>query len=96
MGNFKKIGGDFRGEFAVLEFDTLKIACYHGTVPEIVNALIDCKTYDVVLYGHTHESKVETRDGVLAVNPGSVHGLEFTPSIATLDTKTRKVEVIQL
>ncbi len=96
MGNFTKIGGDFRGEFAVLEFDGLTIACYHGTVPEIVNALIDCKTYDVVLYGHTHEAKVETREGVLAINPGSVHGFEFGPTCAMLDTKTKKVDIITL
>jgi hypothetical protein len=97
MGNFKKIGGDFRGEFCVLEFDNLKIVCYHGTVPEIVEALIDCKKYDVVLYGHTHHVHHETRDGVLILNPGSAHGFDGeAPAIATLDTKTRQVEVIEL
>ncbi len=96
-GNFAKIGGDFRGDFAVLEFDGLKIACYHGTVSEITESLIDSKRYDVVLSGHTHVSKVETRDGVLAINPGSAHGFDDEVArVAILDTKTKKTEVIDL
>ena len=94
--NFREIGGDFRWDFCVLEFDGLKIACYHGTVPQITEALINCKTYDVVLTGHTHESHVETRNGVLAINPGSAHGFEKKGSVAILDTKTKRVEVSEL
>jgi hypothetical protein len=97
QGNFAKIGGDFRGEFCVLTFDGLTMACYHGTVPEIVEALIDCKKYDVVLYGHTHKVHHEMRGGVLVLNPGSAHGFDGEPStIATLDTKTKNVEIIEL
>ncbi len=96
MGNFQKISGDFRGEFCVLEFDALKIACYHGTVQEITDALIDCKKYDVVLSGHTHEARQEVRNGVLALNPGSVHGFGKTGTVAVLDTKTKKTEIIEL
>lgn len=97
MGNFQKIGGDFRGEFCVLEFDGLKIACYHGTVPEIVEALIDCKAYQVVLYGHTHKVHQETRNGVLVLNPGSAHGFDGEPAtVATLDTKTKEVKIIEI
>ncbi len=94
--NFKQIGGDFRWEFCVLEFDGLKIACYHGTVPEITEALIRCKKYDVVLSGHTHESSLDTRDGVLALNPGSAHGFERAATVAILDTKTKQAEIITL
>src|SRR3989344_7158187 len=61
--NFGEIGGEFKWEFCVLEYDGLKIACYHGTVPEITEALIHCKKYDVVLFGHTHEPRLETIDG---------------------------------
>lgn len=94
--NFGQIGGDFRGQFTVMEIDGLKIACYHGTIAEITEALIDSKRYDIVLTGHTHDTKVETRNGVLAVNPGSAHGFEKKGSIGILDTKTRKVEIIEL
>ena len=97
QGNFTKIGGDFRGEFCVLEFDGLTMACYHGTVPEIVEALIDCKKYDVVLYGHTHKVHQEMRDGVLVLNPGSAHGFDGEPAtVAILDTQTKAVEIVEL
>ncbi len=97
MGNFQKIGGDFRGEFCVLNFDHLNIACYHGTVPDIVEALIDCKKYDVVLYGHTHKVRQETRDTTLVLNPGSAHGFDGDPAtIALFDTQAKTAEIVEL
>lgn len=94
--NFREIGGDFRWEFCVLTFDDIRFACYHGTVPEITDALIRCKTYDVVLCGHTHEPRHETIDGVIVLNPGSVHGFENKPTAAIFDTTTRKAEVVEV
>lgn len=94
--NFKQIDGDFRWEFCVLEFDGLTIACYHGTVPEITEALIGCKKYDVVLSGHTHESSLATLDGVLALNPGSAHGFGKAGTVALLETTMKKAEIITL
>ncbi len=94
--NFDQIGGDLRGEFCVLEYDGLKIACYHGTEPALTEALIDCKKYDVVLFGHTHEVRHETRNGVIALNPGSAHGFEKPGTVATLDTKTKEVKIVEL
>ncbi len=94
--NFREIGGEFKWEFCVLEFDGLKFACYHGTVPEITDALIGCKKYDVVLCGHTHEPRYETIDGVIVLNPGSVHGFENKPTVAIFDTKTKTAEIVEL
>ncbi|MBI3619276.1 YfcE family phosphodiesterase [Candidatus Peregrinibacteria bacterium] len=94
--NFREIGGDFRWEFCVLECDGLRIACYHGTVPEITEALILCKQYDVVLCGHTHEKRHETIGGVLVINPGSAHGFEKKGTVAILDTSNRKAEMVEL
>lgn len=94
--NFQQIGGDFRWDFCVLEFDELKIACYHGTVPEITEALVACGKYDVVLSGHTHEPLTETRNGVIVLNPGSAHGFGGTPTVAILDTAARIAEIIPL
>ncbi|HLC75865.1 MAG TPA: metallophosphoesterase [Candidatus Peribacterales bacterium] len=94
--NFKQIGGDFRWEFCVLEFDGLTIACYHGTVPEITEALIGCKKYDVVLSGHTHESSLEIKEGVLVLNPGTAHGFGKAATVAILDTVKKSAEIIEL
>ncbi len=94
--NFKQIDADFRGQFAVLEFDGLRIACYHGTVAELTDALIKSTSYDVVLTGHTHEATIEERDGVLALNPGSVHGFGKPGTVAILDTITKHAEILTL
>ena len=94
--NFAQIGGDFRWDFCVLKEDGLQIACYHGTVPEITEALINCKTYDVVLCGHTHEPRQEVRNGVTVLNPGSAHGFEKIGTVGILDTATSKTEIIEL
>lgn len=94
--NFREIGGEFRWEFCVLSYDGRKIACYHGTVPEITEALIHCKKYDIVLSGHTHEAKCETVDGVFVLNPGSVHGFGEKATVAILDTEKTSAEIIEL
>ncbi|MDD5055609.1 MAG: metallophosphoesterase [Candidatus Peribacteraceae bacterium] len=95
--NFGAVGGEFKGHFCVLEYNGLKIACYHGTISDITEALILCGKYDVVLYGHTHASLIEKRGKVLVVNPGSSHGFEEgPPSVAILDTKTREAEIVRL
>lgn len=52
---------------------------------------------DVVLFGHTHEVLVEHRNGVLHLNPGECCGwVTGKPTIATLDTDSRRVEIIPL
>jgi putative phosphoesterase len=94
--NFGFIGADFRGHFCVLEYDGCKIACYHGTIAEITEALINCGTYDAVFSGHTHHAVIEQRGKVLALNPGSVHGFEEGPTVAVFDTVKREAEIIKL
>ncbi len=96
QNNFKQIEGDFRWEFCVLKEDGISIACYHGTVSEITEALINCKTYDVVLCGHTHEPRQEVRNGVTVLNPGSAHGFDTKATVGILDTMTKKTEIIEL
>lgn len=49
--------------------------------------------YNVVVSGHSHKPKVEERDGVLYVNPGSAGPRRFTLPIAVgeLEIKGTKV-----
>ena len=42
---------------------------------------------DVVIAGHSHRPKIETRDGVLYVNPGSAGPRRFTLPIAVAQTE---------
>ena len=96
MGAFNEVGGEIKGEFHEFEEDGLKIACYHGTEPQIKDALIECGKYDVFVYGHTHKLRNEKVGKTLVLNPGTVHGFEFGPTIMILDTQIRMSEVINL
>ena len=49
--------------------------------------------YDVIVSGHSHKPKVETRDGVLYVNPGSAGPRRFKLpiTVAILEIKGERV-----
>jgi putative phosphoesterase len=62
-----------------------------------LEALIDSKGFDVILYGHTHEVKIEHRFRSIIVNPGELCGyLTGKPTMAILDTETKKVEILNI
>ena len=96
VGAFNEVGGEIKGEFHEFEEDGLKIACYHGTEPQINDALIECGRYDVFVYGHTHKIRSEKVGNTLVLNPGTVHGFEHRPTIMIFDTQTQMSEVINL
>ncbi len=55
------------------------------------------KAGDVVVFGHTHRALVETRDGVLLVNPGETGGwLRGKSTVALLDPAARTAEIVTL
>lgn len=93
---FNEVGGEIKGDFYEFNEGGLRFACYHGTEPQLKDALIECGRYDVVLYGHTHEC-VETKAGdTLILNPGTAHGFGDRATIVVFDTKNHQVEVIDL
>ena len=54
--------------------------------------------WDIAVFGHTHKPKILTDErGRLLINPGETSGWTFNqPTIALLDTATRKVELVTL
>ena len=91
-----KIGGELGPEVLEGECKQGKIALYHGTDSTILNALIRCGKYKIVITGHTHE--VENRlDGVTRVlNPGTAHGFGKQATIMLYDTALDQAEVVEL
>lgn len=82
---------DIKGDFFETTWDQVKIAVYHGTEMKLLDALIQSKTYHLVLCGHTHQIRVETVNGVLVVNPGEACGyLNNRATIAIVDLKDGK------
>ena len=53
--------------------------------------------FDVVVFGHTHRPLVESRDGVLLINPGEAGGwLRGKSTVALLDPAALTVDIITL
>ncbi len=87
--------GAYLGEMGELSLGGKRIAVYHGTSNPIIEALVDCGSYDYVFHGHTHERAHEERDGTIRINPGGIStgGDESEPPAGViLDTDTGEVE----
>lgn len=94
---FAEIGAELRGRFAEVKIGGLKIAVFHGEEEELLNALIDSGSYDVVVHGHTHGAKIYRKGKTLVVNPGETCGyLTEKPTIAILNSKTLDVKIVPL
>ena len=95
--NFKNIGIEIRGRFAEIQADGLKIALLHGEEAVLLNSLINTGYYDVVIYGHTHQSEVQRKNGVIIINPGEACGyLSGKATIGLLDTSTMNVTILPI
>lgn len=77
-----------------------KIVAYHGDYDEIVNALVKCGDYDLVLHGHNHCAKIEKFNHVLSLNPGTL--IDYTnekvqgASFAVYNASTHEGKIIWL
>jgi putative phosphoesterase len=96
MNAFREIGGEIKGDFFELKEGDITVACYHGTEPELKDALIACGKYDVVMYGHTHECVNEKIGKTLVLNPGTVHGFWNRATVMILNVQTKQVEIINI
>lgn len=64
---------------------------------ELARAILKGGSYDVVLYGHTHQRNVETHNGKLLLNPGEASGyLTGKRTIAILDLSTLDFKFVEL
>jgi len=90
-------GLEIRGNFAEITVDGLKIALLHGSEEELLKALVNSESFDVVVHGHSHKAEVYRKGETLAVNPGEVCGyLTGKSTIALLDTAKREAKIIEL
>jgi len=88
---------EIRGDFAFLKIDGLKIALVHGKETELLEALIECGGFDVVVHGHFHQAKSYMKGKTLVVSPGEVCGyLTGKSTIGVFDTTKREARIIEL
>jgi len=94
---FSEIGVEIRGRFAEVIVDGLKIALLHGEENDLLKALINAESHDVVVHGHTHKAEIYRKGDTLVVNPGEVCAyLTGESTIAILDTTTKKAKIINV
>ena len=90
-------GLEMRGNFAKIIVDGLKITLLHGNEEELLKALIESESFDVLVHGHTHKAEVYRKGKILVVNPGEVCGyLTGKSTIAMLNTDRREAKIIEL
>lgn len=88
---------EVRGRFAEINADGFKIALLHGDQTELLNALINCDSFDAVVHGHSHANVSRKNGKTLVVNPGEVCGyLSGKSTIALLDTNKRIAKIVGL
>ena len=88
---------EVRGRFAEINVEGLRIALLHGDNNELLNSLINCGGFDVVVYGHSHAKKAHRNGKTLIVNPGEACGyLSGEATIALLDTTKREAKIVKL
>jgi len=93
---FDELGIKPLGDFASLELEGRKIALLHGTHEHIVDSLVKCGLYDIVIRGHNHRAEIVSGPTLL-VNPGEVCGyLSGSQTVALLDLEKLKAEIIRL
>ncbi len=62
-------------ESCTVEIDSIRIYMLHNRTELDFDPA--ARGYDVVITGHSHRARIETRDGVLYLNPGSAGPLRF-------------------
>jgi len=94
---FSELNAQIRGRFAQVDIGRTKIVMTHGEEEDLLKSLIGAGSYDVVIYGHTHEVETYRKGKTLVVNPGETCGyLSGRSTIALLNTETLEVEILYL
>ena len=90
-------GLEMRGNFAEIIVEGIRIALLHGDEEELLKALVESESFDVVVHGHAHKAEVYRKGKTLVVNPGEVCGyLTGKSTIALFDTVKREAKIIEL
>jgi len=93
---FGEIGIVPLGEFAILELGGRTIALLHGTHEHIVDSLVKCGRFDIVVRGHNHRAEIVVGKTLL-VNPGEVCGyLSGRQTVALVDLNKMEAEIVEL
>lgn len=84
----------YYGEEAELVINNKKIKVVH--YPDIAKKYFNSDKFDLVIFGHNHESSIEEKNKFFFINPGTLGGLYQDPSFAVYDIEENKAEIFKL
>lgn len=88
---------EIRGYFADISVENLKVALLHGNDRELLKAVVESGSFNIIVYGHTHNAEVYRKGKTLVVNPGEVCGyLSGKSTFALLDTVKMDARIVEL
>jgi len=82
------------GDLAELDLEGRRVVVSH--YPQVGRALAQSGVYDLVCYGHNHESTVEQVGSTVLVNPGEVMGRLGCSTYAVYDTATGQAVILEV
>src|SRR5262249_29441050 len=89
------INGKLHEPYGRLELEGCKIAFVHGHVDQVLRDLKRSGEFDFLFYGHTHKPDDYQFGPTRVVNPGALQRA-VPKTFATVDLKTKQIEVIAL
>jgi putative phosphoesterase len=88
-------GGKYHARMGDLTLGGRRIALIHSDDARRFRECIDSGEYDLVCYGHTHLSKIETIGRTLVLNPGALHRAN-PHSLAIVDLEKLAATIVPL
>ena len=92
-----KMGATIEENQLSVSIDGRRIVLFHTLNGDIHDAIMKFGSFDIVIFGHTHNPVIEDIDGTLGVNPGEACGyLTGKATIAIIDLEKMEAELIIL
>lgn len=88
-------GQTWHGLFADLTLGDRRVAMTHGHEPQLLNKAIASGDYDLVCYGHTHQTDQRCAGRTLVLNPGAIYRASI-PSCAVVDLERLSVDILPI
>lgn len=88
-------GQTYHGRFGQLELAGRRIAFLHGDDSRLFTKTVGSRQFDLVCYGHTHQSHQHHEGQTLVLNPGALHRAR-PHSFAVVELAEMHVNVISL
>ena len=91
---FKVIGEIYPAPY-IVKINNKNVIMLHKE--KLIDALAESQKYDIIIYGHTHQTDLRKIGKTLIINPGECGGwLTGKSTIALLDLKTLEAKIINL